>query len=146
MAYGRNRFVNPGTGETYHWPVNHSEEERMGQERAISYGAPTANTGLIRHQGDRQPMILTLNGVIFHRDHYSEMIRWFARCERQSIHFYDFTGEGYEVIILAFQPQRVRTLRNPRDPAIPLHYWRYTMTMDVLTFLTAGGALWNWPV
>jgi hypothetical protein len=132
VDYQRNRFYDPLTGETYLWQVNHSDEDRFGRDRNITYGAPTGNTGPVRFQGDKTPIVLQLSGVIFHQAQYEAMVSWFERCERQSILFTDFTGAGAEVIITSFQPTRVWTARNPRDASIPLHFWRYQMTMEVI--------------
>lgn len=136
MAYGRNRFTDNLNGATYDWPVNHSEEERMGKERAVSHGAPTGNLGLVRQQGESQPMVLQLSGVIFHQAQHDAMWAWFEKCESRTVDFTDFAGDTYEVLITGFMPQRKRTLGNPRDKTIPLHYWTYSLTMEVLDFKT----------
>jgi hypothetical protein len=139
MAYGRNRFIDNLTAETYDWPVNHSEEERMGKERTVAHGAPTGNLGLIRQQGESQPMVLQLTGTIFHASQHAAMWNWFERCQSRTIDFIDTAGDHYEVLITSFMPQRRRTLSNPRDPSIRLHYWSYTIAMEVLDF--KSGAL-----
>lgn len=135
MAYGRNTFYAPNSGETYVWPVNHSDESAFGKTRNITNGAPTGLTGLIPQQAADSPMVLELTGTIFHAAQHAAMIRWFAISEHQTIYFYDFAGGAYEVVITEFEPVRKRTLRNPRDPSIPLHYWTYTLRMQVVNFL-----------
>lgn len=140
MAYQRDTFRDPTTGEAYPWPVNHSEESQFGKSRSISSGANTANTGLTIQQGDDEPMVLELTGVIMHKAQHDQFVRWFAISQGHTIHYIDFAGDGYEVIITAFSPQRQRTLRNPRDRSIPLHYWTYTLRMQVVTFLSGTWA------
>jgi hypothetical protein len=135
MAYGRDTFFNPVTLETYHWQVNHSEESQFGKTRNISNGAPTGYSGLVMQQGDDQPMTLELTGTILHERQHRNFIFWWALSASQTIYFYDFTGAGYEVVVTSYQPVRRRTLRNPRDKTIPLHYYTYTIRMQVISFL-----------
>lgn len=134
MAYGRNRFIDHRDGTSYSWPVNHSEEERMGKERQVDHGAPTGNLGLVRQQGESGPMVLQLSGTIFHAAQHAAMWTWFEKCQSRTIDFEDFAGDTYEVLITSFLPRRQRTLSNPRDKTIPLHYWSYTISMEVIAF------------
>jgi hypothetical protein len=60
------------------------------------------------------------------------MLAWYTKCETRSIYFTDFAGDSYEVLITAFHPKRLRTMRNPRDPGARLWYWTYTIEMMVL--------------
>jgi hypothetical protein len=136
MAYGRNTFINPASGAAYEWPVNHSEEAQFGKTRTITTGGNTGHTGLALQQGDDAPMVIELTGTIFHQAQFDAFVEWFGLCTHQSVQFVDFAGDGYEVILTEFQPLRRRTLRNPRDPSIPLHYWTYTMRMHVLGFVS----------
>jgi hypothetical protein len=138
MAYGRDTFLDPTTGETYPWPVNHSEESTFGKTRQINSGANTGNTGLTIQQGDDEPMILELTGTIVHKSQHDQFVRWFAISRGHTIHFIDFTGDRYEVLITAFLPQRQRTIGNPRDRSIRLHYWTYTLRMQVVTFVSGA--------
>lgn len=140
MAYGRDTFHNPATGETYAWPVNHSEESEFGKKREVSTGAPTGHTGLTFQQGADDPMVLELDGTILHHLHYQQMIRWWSLSGGQSIYFTDFAGDSYEVLITDFNAVRKRTLRNPRDSSIPLHYWTYTLRMQVIGILAGSWA------
>lgn len=130
----RNRFVNPANGAQYLWTVNHSEEEESGKARNITHTAPTGLTGLVRQQGDDGPMVLRLQGTILDRAQYREMWKWYALCREQTINFYDFDGQGYEVQITSFMPRRVRNLTRPgRDPQ--QHRWVYRLEMEVYRFL-----------
>lgn len=141
MAYVRNRFRNAATGDTYEWHVNHSEEQELGKERSIEHtglsgGFLSGSTGVVRQVGLDSPMVLSFTGTIFHAAQHQEMIDWFQLCRTQTVEFRDFTGDEYEVLITSFKPIRKRTLRNPRDPSIPLHYWTYTITMEVIRFIS----------
>jgi hypothetical protein len=78
--------------------------------------------------------VLTYSGTIFHQVQMNEMVKFFAWSETRSIIFKDFAGDEYEVLITEFQPVRQRTVRNPRDPSIPYHYWTYSLKMEVLAF------------
>jgi hypothetical protein len=135
MPYGRDMFINPASGVTYEWPINHSDETQFGRSRSITTGGNTGHTGLALQQGDDAPMVLELSGTILHQAQFNAFVQWFALCAHQSVHFQDFAGDRYEVIITDFLPLRKRTLRNPRDASIPLHYWTYTLKMQVLGFV-----------
>lgn len=128
----RNTFIDPTTGEVYAWPINHSDEEEGGRDRAITTGANTGNVGLVKQQGELTPIVLRYTGTILQRAQYDAMLSWYARCESHTIYFTDFAGDSYEVIISAFHPRRQRTLRNPRDPSAPFWYWTYTIEMTVM--------------
>jgi hypothetical protein len=129
----RDKFVNPLNSESYEWDISHSDEEPMGKTRQITESANTANTGLVKQQGDVQPLVMKYNGTILKRSQFKEFWRWFELCETQTIYFTDFDGQEYEVIITDFAPKRQRTVRNPRDAAnTPLHYWNYSITMEVI--------------
>jgi hypothetical protein len=130
----RNRFTNPANGDFYDWQINYSEEEEFGKTRSIEHGANTANTGLVKQQGDDSPLKISVNGVILHKAQLVEMIQWWKLCGTQTIYFKDFTDEEYEVLITSFRPTRHRTIHNPRDFAnAPLWYWRYVLEMEVVT-------------
>lgn len=141
MARTANRFT-ASDGTTYDWHVNHDEEENFGKRRNIEHTANVSGWGLIRQQGDDSPVVIRLSGKILHRAQITQFDYWMARCRYESIHFRDFAGEEYEVIITAFEPKRVRTLFNPRDQTnAPLWYWTYTMEMEVLR-VVSGSRIW----
>lgn len=135
----RNRFVNPANGAVYNWQINHTEEDQQGKTRNITRTATTAGIGVIRQQGDDGQLILKLSGTILHRAQYQAFWQWYQLCNTQTIYFYDFDDQGYEVQITSFQYARKRTLRNPRDPSAAHHYWTYTMELEVYKVL--GGDL-----
>jgi hypothetical protein len=141
----RNRFINPANGQVYDWPINHSEEEEAGQEKNIEHGGTTNRVGLVRQQGDPAPYVLRYSGTILNTAQFQAMTWWTSLTNYQSIHFRDFDDNLYEVIITQFKPTRHRTLRNPRDQAsAPLHFWRYTIEMEVLRFISGDlvGMIW----
>lgn len=135
----RNRFVDPASGIAYNWTINHTEESEQGKTRNITRTASTAGVGIIRQQGDDGQLILKLSGTILHREQFRGFWQWYQLCRTQTIYFYDFDDQGYEVQITSFLYARKRTLRNPRDPSAPYHYWTYTMEMEVYNVL--GGDL-----
>jgi hypothetical protein len=133
----RNRFTNPADGSFYDWQVNHSTEGSFGKSRQITESANTANTGLVKQQGDAQPLKMKLQGTIFHKKQVEEFVRFWQLCESQTIIFKDFTGDEYEVLILNFDPVRKRTVRNPRDAKnAPLWYWTYELEMEVIRVIS----------
>lgn len=134
---GRNRFTDPRTADFYDWDINHKEEEEFGKERQVTYGANTANTGLIKQQGDASPLKIQVRGTVLQKSQHDEFIAWWKLCgdpDPQTIYFKDFADEEYEVIITAYKPTRKGVAANPRGgTAAPLWYWEYTMTMEVIT-------------
>lgn len=133
----RDTFTDPNTAKTYIWQTGHSEEDAIGKQRQITESANTGNTGLVKQQGDVQPLVLKYKGTIRHKHQLEEFWAWFQLCETQTIHFTDFAGESYEVIITDFQPLRKPTVRNSADPAnAPLWYWTYDLQMEVVTVLS----------
>lgn len=141
MAYGRNVFRAPsGALAPYAWQVNHSDEEEVGRRRNIETTAPTSNVGLVMQQGSDGPMILRFTGTILHASQFAAMRAYFNLSRTETIIFTDFAGDSYEVVITAFNPTRKRTLRNPRDVSIHLHYWTYTIELTVVRVLTGAWA------
>lgn len=132
-----NQFIDPaGVVPTYLWDVNHDEEEGFGKSRAIEHTANTGNTGLVRQQGSQEPMLLKLSGTILKLDQYNKFWLWWTLCDYRTFHYQDFTGFRAEVLITDFQPKKVRAAKNNRGGTDnPLHYWKYTMTMEVITFV-----------
>lgn len=134
MARTPNQFQDPAAVvTTYSWAINHSEEEDFGRDRQIEHSAPTSGVGLIRQQGEESPLVYRIAGTIFAEAQVTEFWEWFTLCRTQTIYFHDFAGDSYEVLISSFKPTRHRTIRNPKDFAnAPLHFWRYTMEMEVV--------------
>lgn len=139
MARIANRFT-ASDGTIYDWQVNHDEEDEFGRTRNIEHTATVAGaTGdIVRQQGDDSPAVIKLSGTILHEAQVTEFDAWMLRTRFETIHFRDFTGDEYEVIITSFLPKRVRTLKNPRDPTAPLWYWKYSMEMDVIHVLSGA--------
>lgn len=128
-----NRFENPANGVVWEWPINHEEEEPGGRLRDFDFEANTSNVGLVVQQGDLQPDVLRFTGTILTQAQLDMFALWHAIGESQSVYFYDFAGDGFEVLIAKFQPRRVRAALNPRDLAnAPRHFWKYTIEMVVL--------------
>jgi hypothetical protein len=138
---GGNVFTNPANGQTYVWPINHDAEEAFGKTREIEHTAPTSGIGLLRQQGDDQPLVIKLAGTILTKAQRDAMVAWYELCEGQTIYWTDFAGESYEVLITEFSPIRKRAARNMRDPVgAPLWFWTYSLSMEVIT--TRVG-VWN---
>lgn len=140
MLRSSNYFINPANGHRYDWPVNHDTEDAVSKARAITRTSTTNNVGVVRQQGDDGPLTLQYSGTILHRAQLREFWAWYALCRAQTVYFYDFDGQGFEVQITTFSPVRKPTLRNPRDPSAPLHYWTYSITLDVYRMLAGDMA------
>lgn len=133
----RDKFTDPATGKVYEFQTGHSEEEAIGKTRATTLSANTGNTGLVKQQGDVQPLVLKYKGTIRHKHQLEEFWAWYQLCETQTIHFTDFAGEEYEVIITEFAPLRKPTVRNHSDPTnAPLWYWSYDIVMEVISVVS----------
>lgn len=126
------KFVNPSNGDEYLWPVNHFTEEGAGVQRTVTKGANTASTGLVRQQADDQPFTFQLGGTIFSPAQLEAFKEWYILCKTQTIYFYKFDGDKYEVTITDFKPSQKYTVKNPKSADAPLWYWTYTMSLDVV--------------
>lgn len=137
MARSPNMFVDPnGVRAAYSWPINHLEEDAVGQHRNIQFSAPTGHLGLVEHQGDADPLVLSWKGTILTRAQLVEMLKWFQLCQSQTIFLFDFAGDGYEVTWANFDPTRKAVARNQADLGnAPLWIWEYTAQFNVITFL-----------
>jgi hypothetical protein len=137
MARVANKFIDPKTGETYSWPINHSSEESMGQKRNIKHSAPTMNTGLNRQQGAPDPMLIRWKGTILTRAQNQAFLQWYAKCDNQTIHVEDFHGNRFEVIIVNYDPTRRPVMMNRHDPVnAPNVIWDYAMEMEVVSIVS----------
>lgn len=133
----RDKFTDPATGKSYEWGTGHAEEDPIGKTRAVSLSANTGNTGLVKQQGDTTPLVLKYKGTIRHKHQLEEFWKWYELCETQTIHFTDFAGEEYEVIITNFLPQRKPTVHNPADfPNMPLWYYTYELSLEVISVIS----------
>jgi hypothetical protein len=135
------RFTNPVNAALYDFPINPSEEEAFGKRRNVEHSSPTGLTGLVRQQGDDQPLVLKASGTILTRAQLVAMIGWFQLCRTQTIYLRDHAGDQYEGLLTAFEPTRKRTLRNPRDLAqAPEWYWTYTIEFEVVRIISGTWA------
>lgn len=138
MTRSANYFLDPATSETYAWPLNHNEEEEVSKQRSIEHTAPTSGVGLIRQQGDEDPLVFKLSGHILTYAQVRKFITFYNRCRSRTIYWVDWTGDTYEVLITRFAPKRVRTQRNARDlEKAPDNYWSYTLEMEVVRVVDA---------
>lgn len=129
-----NEFIDPKTAEVYPWPVNHESESEANLARSISTAANTAGTQLVRQQGVGGPLTFQLTGAIFLKSQLEKFIHFYNLCESQTIYFKKYSGDEFEVQITDFKPVEVKTIHNPKDSTnAPLWYWRYTMTLEVIT-------------
>jgi hypothetical protein len=137
----RDTFTDPLTGATYPWLIGHDTEDSAGKQRQIQESANTANTGLVKQQGDTTPVILKYSGKILHLSQLQQFWKWFELCETQTIYFSDYAGDTYEVIITDFSPVRKATVRNPKDFAnAPFWYWTYSISMEVIRVISGSMA------
>lgn len=134
MSYVRARFRDPAAIlADYTWQVMWSEEEGRDFRRNLERTAVTSGVGFVRQQGEDSPQTFKLSGTILHKNQYDRMKAYYEACRTRTILFRDFEDTEYEVIFTSFNPQRKRTLRNPKDAAnIPLHYWSYQAELEVI--------------
>lgn len=136
MARRSNRFTNPANGAYYDWHVNHDEEDELAKTRSITRAGLTSNVGMVRQQGEDGPLVLRFHGRILDRVQYQQMWGWYALSRTQTIYFTDFDGQAFEVQITSFTPKRVRKDFSPqRDQSVPLHFWQYSLEMEVYRVL-----------
>lgn len=131
----RDRFVNPANGQEYIWHQAHSEEEEFGKTRNIQ-ARGTTGKGRVLHEGSDEPMRLRWSGTYQYRAQHTALWTWFRLCDTQTIHLYDYDGQGYEVTITDFKPKRRRKLSfTGKDAGVPHHFWEYTIEFLVVRFL-----------
>lgn len=138
MPYTRVKFIDPAPGGlgVYSWPVNYTEEEEFGRARNIERTATTNLMGGVKQQGDEGPMVHRVTGTILHAGQHQAFINFYNVCHHHTVVYEDFEGHQYEVLITAYKPTRQRTLRNPRDPSIDKHFYRYTVEMEVVRVIS----------
>jgi hypothetical protein len=133
MGYVRERFRDPAAIlPDYIFEVNHSDEEAVEQRRNLERTSPTSGVGFVRQQGADSPKTLRYTGTILTQTQYDAMQSYYDACRTRTIKFRDFTDDEMDVLITAFSPLRKRTIKNPRDNSISLHYWEYTIELEVI--------------
>lgn len=143
MALIRNKFVNPKTGAEYEWHRNHSEEDPLEKRRDMTRGGTTAQTGLVRIQGEQSPYVMRLKGTIVHAEQDAMFWALWQLCETQTVYFTDFHEQEYEVLITRYAPTRTRVLRNPHDESMPHHIIKYELELEVVRFITGILDFWG---
>jgi hypothetical protein len=142
MAYGRVRLTDlaPGGLGDYSWPANYSEEGEFGRRRNYERTASTSGVGVVRQQGDDGPVVISVTGTILEKDQHSFFCAFMKIGKLRTLIFTDFEGHQYEVLMTAYLPTRQRAARNPRDPSILLHYYKYQMEMEAVRVLSGPWA------
>lgn len=131
MAYVRAKFHDAASilGD-YEWQIMWDEEEGRERIRNLERTAVTSGVGFVRQQGEDSPELFRFSGTALHQNQIDKMNDYYDACETRTIFFTDFDDTTHEVLITKFNPKRVRTLKNPRDSSIPLHYWTYEIEME----------------
>jgi hypothetical protein len=135
--------ANPGEANPYYWHMNHQEEEETGAIIGMERTAPVGGVGLVRQQGEEEPMILRMTGTILDPLQDLAFKSWRSRCMSRTIRYQDFSGDEFEVVITRYQPRRERVMNNMRaTPGTPesLYIIRYTLEMDVIQVLAGSWA------
>jgi hypothetical protein len=139
MTRTPNVFVDPaGIFADYNWPINHDGMSPSGRKRNTTATAPTSGIGTVRQQGSEAPLGLVLTGTMLTEDQRRQMIFWWTLCRTQTIFFYEFSSEQYEVIITDYEETKVPVFFNRNDPSIPYHIYTYTLTMDIIKPLSGS--------
>lgn len=139
MPVVHNIFSDPATGSSYVWPINHDTEVGGGKNRTITHDANTGNVGLVRQQGDDEPLAFKFSGTILTLAQVQAFWTWFNLCSTRTIRLTDFTGDVYEVIITAFNPVRKRVYRNQRDLVnAATHIWTYDIEVEVISIISGS--------
>lgn len=134
MSYVRAQFQDPAPGGlgVYTWTVMWTEEEGRDQRRALERTAITSGVGFVRQQGEDTPMTFKFTGTILNASQKAAFDSYYEVSRARTIFFLDFENVRHEVMFTAWNPQRKRTLHNPRDASIPLHYWTYSLELEVI--------------
>lgn len=118
-----NTFIDPVTGETYDWAINHNDETgtaskgggQGGLERNYTVSAPTSFGIAIRQQAANDPLTFSWKGTALTRFQHQEFLRWYQKCSAYPIFLRDFSGDEYEVLITAYIPVRKAVVANRND-------------------------------
>jgi hypothetical protein len=131
--YVRQQFRDPlAVLAPYVFEVNHSEEEAAERKRNIERTAPSAGVGFVRQQGEDSPQLFRFTGTILTQSQKDAMDAYYEASQSRTIFFRDFTDVEYEVLFTDWNPTRKRAARNTRDPVNFLHYWTYSMELEVI--------------
>jgi len=114
----------------YTWQIMWDEEEGSDFTRNIERTAVTSSVGFVRQQGEDSPQLFRFSGKFLHANQYTQMKAYFDACRTRTIFFTDFDGDTHEVLITKFNPKRRRTIHNPRDSSINLHFYEYQIEME----------------
>ncbi|HWI33315.1 MAG TPA: hypothetical protein VNS83_03315, partial [Lapillicoccus sp.] len=130
-----NRFYDPTTDTAYDWILNQATEEPVLFHRESTLGAPNADIGLVRQVRPGDELALRLAGTILHPAQRTDFDAFYAACADHALHYTDFLGNAYEVVITALDIRRERVLWN-RQTGQPFLY-RWTMELEITTVLSA---------
>lgn len=140
-----NRFIDPVTGETWDWPINHSDETgsaskgggQGGLGRNFTVSAPTSLGIRIRQQGANDPLSFSWKGTALTRAQHQEFLRWWNISKAHTIILRDFSGDEYEVMITSYIPTRKPVVQNRNDPDNAATWvYDYQIDLDVITVLS----------
>lgn len=132
-----NQFIDPtGIQPPYTWAINHDTMDPGGRRRTTAQTAVTSGIGIVRQQGSETPLGMTLKGTILTEIQRLQFVGWWTLCRTQTIYFYEFSGEQYEVIITDYNDVKVRVAYNKNDATIPYHVYTYTLVMDIIQTLS----------
>lgn len=133
----RCRFINPANGGFDDFEINPNAQEPLEQQRNIERTAPTGGVGFVRQQGDDSPPILQLSGTILSQSQRDMMQVYYNLSATQTIHFRDWVGNIYQVLVTGFNPKRERAAKNPRGGTeAPTHYWTYQLVMEIISVVS----------
>lgn len=145
-----NRFIDPKTGEIYDWEINHNDETgspskgggQGGVGRNITVSAPLSGGMHILQEAAQDPMGFSWKGTALTREQHQKFLRWYHKCDTQTIILHDFSTDQFEVLIVSYIPQRraVAQNRNDMDEA-PM--WVYDFQIDLLVIRQLGGDYYN---
>lgn len=136
-----NQFIDPATGETWSWPINHNDETgtasksggQGGVERNVTVSAPTSGGPHIRQEAAPDPLSFSWKGTALTRAQHQEFLRWYEKCDHHTIILQDFSGDRFEIMISAYIPVRKAVAQNRNDMAnAPLWVYDYQVDIDVI--------------
>lgn len=138
VTTGRCALIDPAPGGLgqYEWQTNYDTEENFGRTRSVEAVPTTDESAHVIQQGEESPLVKRISGTILYKNQHAKFAAFFKKCRTNTLVFHDFDGEEYEVVITSYLPAKTRTLRNPKDPTIPLHYYKYSLEMQVIRVIS----------
>lgn len=120
-------FYDPGTSETYVFPINPKEGGTSGYKKTFTFQNTAAPDGkTLVFQGRPEAGSLEFSGVLFEQTELEAFVLWWRK--QNQITLTDDLGRNFSIVIQEFIPKRIRAMQHP---------WKHSYTCKA--------TIVNWP-